>query len=51
MAWLAHVERFGTIVEAMAREKALKLWKREWKSRLIEKGNPDWRDLWFDINK
>ncbi|EQB10925.1 hypothetical protein RLDS_26175 [Sphingobium lactosutens DS20] len=30
---------------AIAREKALKAWKREWKIRLIEGSNPDWRDL------
>ena len=47
IARLVHVERFETI----AREKRLKAWKRDWKIRLIEAGNPDWRDLWFDINK
>ena len=30
---------------AITREKALKAWKRDWKIRLIEEGNPDWRDL------
>jgi len=48
---LVHVERFETIVEAIAREKRLKAWKRDWKIRLIEESNPDWRDLWFDLNK
>jgi putative endonuclease len=48
---LVHVEQFATIVEAIAREKALKRWKRDWKIRLIEESNPDWRDLWFDLNK
>ncbi len=27
------------------REKRLKRWHRAWKVELIEKGNPDWRDL------
>ena len=31
--------------QAIAREKALKAWKRDWKIRLIETSNPDWRDL------
>ena len=48
---LVHVEQSATIVEAIAREKALKRWKRDWKIRLIEESNPDWRDLWFDLNK
>lgn len=30
---------------AIAREKALKEWKRAWKLELIEKQNPYWRDL------
>ena len=32
---------------AIRREKRLKRWNREWKYRLIEQMNPDWRDL-FD---
>ena len=31
----------------IAREKAMKAWKRAWKVELIEKANPDWSDL-FD---
>jgi putative endonuclease len=30
---------------AIAREKALKAWKREWKIGLIEQSNPEWRDI------
>jgi hypothetical protein len=33
------------IALAIAREKALKAWKREWKIRLIEASNPHWRDI------
>ena len=35
-------------LDAIAREKSLKAWKRAWKVRLIEEANPDWRDL-FDL--
>jgi putative endonuclease len=31
---------------AIAREKQLKNWKREWKIELIEKENPGWKDLY-----
>ncbi len=34
---------------AIAREKQLKKWRREWKIRLIEDSNPDWNDLFDDI--
>ena len=30
---------------AIAREKALKAWKRDWKMALVEESNPEWRDL------
>ncbi len=31
---------------AIAREKRLKEWKRDWKLELIEKNNPAWLDLY-----
>ncbi len=31
--------------DAIAREKALKKWRRNWKIRLIEEQNPEWCDL------
>ena len=34
---------------AIAREKAIKEWKRAWKLELIEKSNPTWRDLYEAI--
>ena len=43
---LVYCEAFEDIKYAIAREKQLKKWKREWKNQLIEKENPDWRDLW-----
>ncbi|MEC3912062.1 GIY-YIG nuclease family protein [Sphingobium sp. CR2-8] len=42
---LVLVEPHDDIRLAIAREKALKAWKREWKIRLVEEGNPDWRDM------
>jgi putative endonuclease len=42
---LVLAERHDNITLAIAREKALKAWKRAWKIRLIEESNPDWHDL------
>lgn len=38
-------EHYERIDEAIAREKQLKAWKRDWKITLIERSNPDWADL------
>jgi putative endonuclease len=43
---LVQAEPYERIDEAIAREKAIKKWRREWKVSLIEKGNPDWLDLY-----
>ena len=42
---LVYYEAFGSIKYAIAREKQLKNWKREWKNKLITEGNPDWKEL------
>ncbi|HET7849552.1 MAG TPA: GIY-YIG nuclease family protein [Pseudolabrys sp.] len=42
---LVHAEEFSSVVEARAREAALKRWRRAWKFELIESVNPDWIDL------
>ena len=42
---LVYFETYDSILEARARERALKRWRREWKFDLIEKLNPDWHDL------
>lgn len=39
----------GDVLAAIAREKQLKDWKRAWKIELIERSNPDWRDLYPSI--
>jgi putative endonuclease len=49
VAMLVHAEHFERIEEAIAREKAVKKWRRAWKLELIERGNPEWRDLFEDI--
>jgi len=43
---LVYVERHDTIEGAIAREKLVKKWRREWKFALIEAENPEWDDLW-----
>jgi len=40
-----HVEEYSSILEARARERTLKRWRRAWKLELIEKDNPSWKDL------
>ena len=47
---LAHVEPFSDVSEAIAREKALKKWRRAWTLQLIERDNPQWLDLFELIN-
>jgi len=42
---LVYVESYAQVEEAIAREKQLKRWKRDWKIELIERDNPEWRDL------
>ena len=46
---LAWYELHGTMESAILREKQLKKWNREWKLRLVQESNPEWRDLWGDI--
>ena len=47
---LVYAEEYPTIAEAIAREKALKKWRRDWKIELVEKANPDWDDLFDRLN-
>ena len=46
---LVNAEPYESIEDAIAREKALKKWNREWKIRLIEEHNPDWEDRYDDL--
>ena len=42
---LVYFESIHSINDAIAREKQIKNWKREWKNELVNKENPDWKDL------
>lgn len=42
---LVHFEMFDEMTNAIAREKQLKNWHRQWKINLINQVNPEWRDL------
>ena len=42
---LVYFEEYASITEARARERSLKRWRRAWKLALVDKLNPDWRDL------
>ncbi len=43
---LVYYEMFYDPGEAIAREKHIKKWNREWKIKIIEKHNPEWKDLY-----
>ncbi len=43
---LVYAERHEEIEAAIARDKLVKKWRREWKFALIEAENPKWDDLW-----
>jgi putative endonuclease len=43
---LVWFEQYDDMHIAIAREKSLKKWRRAWKLALIEKSNPQWRDLY-----
>jgi putative endonuclease len=42
---LVYAEEHDSIEDAIAREKAMKAWKRAWKIELIEGVNAGWDDL------
>jgi putative endonuclease len=46
---LVYYEVHGDVMEAIKREKNIQAWKRLWKIRLIEEGNPSWEDLYDKI--
>ena len=45
---LVYYEEYSLAMDAIKREKNLKKWKRAWKDNLIEKMNPEWKDLAID---
>ncbi len=46
---LVWYEIHTTMETAINREKRIKSWNRQWKLELIEKMNPDWKDLYETI--
>ena len=46
---LVWFEQHATMLDAIAREKRIKEWKRAWTLELIETNNPRWRDLYDDL--
>lgn len=47
---LVYYESFENINEAIFREKNIKKWNRDWKLRLIEENNINWKDLYNEID-
>ncbi len=47
---LVWFEQHQEMTAAIAREKDIKKWRRAWKLALIEKANPQWRDLYDDFS-
>ena len=42
---LVFFEETNDVETAITREKQMKKWNRQWKIELIEKNNPEWKDL------
>ena len=48
---LVFYEEQATAEGAIQREKNIKHWPRHWKIQLIEATNPDWNDLYLQLNR
>lgn len=48
---LVYYEFHDTMDAAITREKQIKKWRRSWKIELIEASNPEWNDLYEDLNR
>jgi putative endonuclease len=48
---LVFVEFHETMADAILREKRIKKWRRRWKLELIERLNPQWRDLYHELEQ
>ncbi len=46
---LVYYESTENIQSAIQREKQMKMWRRMWKIELIEKMNPEWKDLYDEL--
>ena len=48
---LVYFEILSDELAAIAREKQIKHWKREWKINLIENNNSHWNDLYDELTR
>jgi len=48
---LVWYEQHDSMIEAIAREKRIKRWHRDWKVKLIQSMNPCWDDLYEQVAK
>jgi putative endonuclease len=48
---LVYFEVYAASRDAIQRERNMKHWPRVWKTRLIAKSNPSWRDLYPDVTQ
>ncbi|HEY2627577.1 MAG TPA: GIY-YIG nuclease family protein [Usitatibacter sp.] len=46
---LVWFEAHGDVIQAIAKEKRIKRWRRDWKVNLIQRMNPVWADLYEQI--
>ena len=46
---LVFFEETNDVESAITKEKQMKKWNRQWKIELIEKNNPEWKDLYSEI--
>jgi putative endonuclease len=46
---LVWYEAHDDLEAARRRELQMKKWKRDWKIALIERSNPQWKDLWPEV--
>ena len=47
---LVYFEHMTNVLQAIAREKEIKKWRREKKNRLVESMNPEWKDLSAELD-
>jgi putative endonuclease len=48
---LVYYEIYDTAEQAIHREKCIKKWNREWKTKRINEFNPEWKDLYQQITQ
>ncbi|SON51019.1 conserved protein of unknown function [Vibrio tapetis subsp. tapetis] len=46
---LIYFELYSTMDLAIAREKQVKKWRRQWKNELVDTHNPEWLDLYLSL--